>query len=80
MEYEKKITVLLSENEDLKKRIDELLSNQGRNRGLNVTGNRSISIVERSMVNQSMLSAVSSVADSSMNHSMTSEAAMIKLE
>ena len=79
MEYEKKITILLAENEDLKKRMDELISNTGRNRGLSVTGNRSISIIERSMVNQSVLSAASSVADSSMNHSITSEAAMIKL-
>lgn len=80
MEYEKKIAALSTENEELKKRIDELMSSQGRNRGLNVTANRSISIIERSMFNQSALSAASSIADSSMNQSITSEAAMLKLE
>lgn len=72
MQYEKKIAVLLAENEELKKKIDDFISNPNRNRGLNVTGNRSISIIERSMANQSVLSAASSVADFSMNQSITS--------
>lgn len=59
------------------------MSAQCRSRGMNVTSNnKSLSINERSIIDQSMMnrSGTTSVADSSMNYSMTSEAAMMKLE
>ena len=71
----------MNENGELKKRIDELLSNQSPIRAINTSQqNRSISV--RSYANQSILnqSGQSSIADFSMNQSMTSEVAMARLE
>ena len=82
MNYEKKINELLSENGELKKKLEDLMMlNQGKTKGINVSvSNRSMSMQERSIANQSMMSGMSSVADSFVNQSMTSEAAMMQLE
>lgn len=74
---------MANENAELKRKVDELMV-----KPVNMSANQSMSemytIKSFSVLNQSVAalnrSGVSSVADLSMNQSMTSEAALCKLE